>query len=213
MDFVVSCVYFTCNGHSVTCCFLWQGAFYAQVATGNVYNLNPLVFQKLTFRFPTFPVSVTVTDVSVGSFYSPIHFIVFAWVLFDCITSQCLNITSNGTLLPCYGRTWKICHKNDSDINFKGCLRVSGKVGEKNVFSVIFPASSQTVPLPLSWFESHPRWPPVAQYAIVGLACEQSSYYHDHTLLEMRRERELLRKTIQTGSSRSVRDSCDRRNM
>ena len=105
MDFVVSCVYFTCNGHSVTCCFLWQGAFYAQVATGNVYNLNPLVLQKLTFRFPTFPVSVTVTDVSVGSFYSPIHFIVFAWVLFDCITIQCLNITSNGMLLPCYGRT------------------------------------------------------------------------------------------------------------
>ena len=85
--------------------------------------------------------------------------------------------------------------------------------GEKKLFSVIFPASSQTVPLPLSWFETHPRWPPVTQYAIVGLACEQSSYYHDHTLLEMHREREFLGKTIQTGSSRSVRNSCDRRNM
>ena len=105
MDFVVSCEYFTSNGHSVTCCFLWQGAFYAQVASGNAYNLNPLVFQKLTFLFPTFPVSPTVTDVRVDSSYSPIHFIVFAWGLFDCITVQCLNITSNGMFLPCYGRT------------------------------------------------------------------------------------------------------------
>ena len=40
--------------------------------------------------------------------------------------------------------------------------------GEKKLFSVIFPASSQTVPLPLSWFETHPRWPPVKEYA--GLA-------------------------------------------
>ena len=125
MDFVVSCVHVTCNGYSVSRCFLWQGAFYAQVATGNAYNLNPLVFQKLTFRFPAFPFFVTVTDVSVGSFYSPIHFKVFAWVLFDCITIQRLNITSNGMLLPCYGRTWKIFHKNDvRDTNFKGSLRV-----------------------------------------------------------------------------------------
>ena len=36
----------------------------------------------------------------------------------------------------------------------------------------------------------------------MGLACEQSSYYHDHTLPEMHWEREFLRKTIQTGSSR-----------
>ena len=106
MDFVVSCVYFTCNDHAETRCFLWQGAFYAQVATGNVYNLNPLVFQKLTCRFPTFPFSVTVTDFSVGSYF-PIHFIVFAWDFFDCMTIHCLNITSNGTLLLCYGRTWK----------------------------------------------------------------------------------------------------------
>ena len=47
-------------------------------------------------------------------------------------------------------------------------LTQSGKGGEKNLFSVIFPTSSQTVPLPLSWFETHPRWPPVTQYA--GLA-------------------------------------------
>ena len=124
MDFVVSCKYFTFNGHSVTYCFLWQGAFYAQDDTGNANNLNPLVFQKLTFRFPTLPIFVTVTDVSVGSFYSPIHFIVFAWVLLDCITIQCLNITSNGTLLPCYGRTWKICHKNDVILTLKGLLKV-----------------------------------------------------------------------------------------
>ena len=91
-------MHFTCNGRIVTRCFLWQGAFYAQGATGNVYNLNPLVFQKLTFIFETFPILVTVTDVSVGSFYSPIHFQVFAWVLFDCITIHCLNITSNGML-------------------------------------------------------------------------------------------------------------------
>ena len=89
----------------MTRCFLWQGAFYAQVAGGNAYNLNPLVFQKLTFSFRTVPIFVTVTDVSVDSFYSPIHFIVFAWVLFDCITIQRLNITPNGMLLPCYGRT------------------------------------------------------------------------------------------------------------
>ena len=94
-------------------------------------------------------------------------------------------------------------------------LTQSGKGGEKNFFSVIFPVSSQTVPflVPLSWNETHPLWPPVTQYAIVGLACEQSSYYHDYTLLEMHREREFLGKTIQTGSSRSVRNSCDRRNM
>ena len=92
-------------------------------------------------------------------------------------------------------------------------LTQPGKEGEKNFFPVIFPASFQTVPLPLSWFETHPRWPPVTQYAIVGLACEQSSYYHDYTLLEMHREREFLGKTIQTGSSLSVRNSCDRRNM
>ena len=54
-------------------------------------------------------------------------------------------------------------------------LTQSGKGGEKNLFSVIFPTSSQTVPLPLSWFETHPRWPPVTQYALVGLTCEQSS--------------------------------------
>ena len=100
MDFVVSCEYLTYNGHSVTFCFLWQSAVYAQGVTGNANNLNPLVFQKLTFRFPTFPFFVTVTDVSVDSFYSPIHFIVFAWVRFDCITIQRLNITPNGTLLP-----------------------------------------------------------------------------------------------------------------
>ena len=93
-------------------------------------------------------------------------------------------------------------------------LTQPGKEGEKNFFPVIFPASFQTVPLPLSWFETHPRWPPVTQYAIVGLACEQSSYYHDYTLPEMHRERKFLGKTIQTGSSsRSVRNSCDRRNM
>ena len=93
-------------------------------------------------------------------------------------------------------------------------LTQPGKEGEKNFFPVIFPASFQTVPLPLSWFETHPRWPPVTQYAIVGLACEQSSYYHDYTLPEMHREKEFLGKTIQTGSSsRSVRNSCDRRNM
>ena len=100
MDFVVSCEYLTYNGHSVTFCFLWQSAVYAQGVTGNVNNLNPLVFQKLTFIFPTFPFAVTVTDVPFGSFYFPIHFQVFAWVSFDCITIQCLNITSNGTLLP-----------------------------------------------------------------------------------------------------------------
>ena len=92
-------------------------------------------------------------------------------------------------------------------------LTQPGKGSEKNFFPVIFPASFQTVPLPLSWFETHPRWPPVTQYAIVGLACEQSSYYHDYTLLEIHREREFLGKTIQTGSSLSVRNSCDRRNM
>ena len=68
-------------------------------------------------------------------------------------------------------------------------LTQPGKGGEKNFFPVIFPASFQTVPLPLSWFETHPRWPPVTQYAIVGLACEQSSYYHDYTLPEMHREK------------------------
>ena len=120
MDFVVSCEYLTYNGHSVTFCFLWQSAVYAQGVTGNANNLNPLVFQKLTFIFPTFPFAVTVTDVSFGSFYFPIHFQVFAWVSFDCITIQCLNITSNGTLLPCYGRTWKICHKNDVILTLKG---------------------------------------------------------------------------------------------
>ena len=53
-------------------------------------------------------------------------------------------------------------------------------------------------PLPLlSWFETYPRWPPVTQYAIVGLACEQSNY-HDYTLPEMHREREFLGKTIYT---------------
>ena len=93
-------------------------------------------------------------------------------------------------------------------------LTQPGKGSEKNFFPVIFPASFQTVPLPLSWFETHPRWPPVTQYAIVGLACEQSSYYHDYTLPEMHRERKFLGKTIQTGSSsRSVRNSCDRRNI
>ena len=92
-------------------------------------------------------------------------------------------------------------------------LTQSGKGGEKNLFSVIFTASSQTVPLPLSWFETHPRWPPVTQFAIVaGLACEQSSYYHDYTLLEIYREREFLGKTIQRGSSILVRNSSDRRN-
>ena len=91
--------------------------------------------------------------------------------------------------------------------------RSRGREARKKFFSFIFPASSQTVPLPLSWFETHPRWQPVTQYAIVGLACEQSSYYHDHTLLEMHRGRKFFGKTIQTGSSRSVRNSCDRRNM
>ena len=52
----------------------------------------------------------------------------------------------------------------------------------------IFPASPQTFPLPLSLFEAHPRRPPVTQYAIVGLASKQSSYYHDYTSLEMHRE-------------------------
>ena len=66
----------------------------------------------------------------------------------------------------------------------------------------IFPASPQTFPLPLSLFEAHPRWPPVTQYAIVGVASKQSSYYHDYTSLEMHREGEFLGKTIQTGSSR-----------
>ena len=94
-------------------------------------------------------------------------------------------------------------------------LTQPGKGSEKNFFPVIFPASFQTVPFPLSWFETHPRWPPVTQYTIVGLACEQSSYYHDYTLPEMHRERKFLGKTIQTAgsSSRSVRNSCDRRNI
>ena len=96
-------------------------------------------------------------------------------------------------------------------------LTQSGKGGKKHLFSVISLTFFQTVPLPLplplSWFETHPRWPPVTQYAIEGLACEQSSYYHDYTLLEMHREREFLGKTIQTGSFLSVRNSCDRRNM
>ena len=60
-------------------------------------------------------------------------------------------------------------------------LTQPGKGSEKNLFPVIFPASFQTVTLPLSWFETHPRWPPVTQYAIVGLTWEQSSYYHDYT--------------------------------
>ena len=122
MDCVVSCVHFTCNGHIVIRGFLWQSAVYGQVATGNANNLNALVFQK-TFRYPTSLITVTATDFF-GSFHFPIHFIVFAWVLFDCTTIQRLNITSNGTLLPCYGRTWKICHKNDVILTLKGLLKV-----------------------------------------------------------------------------------------
>ena len=122
MDFVLSCLHFTCNGHIVTRCVLWQSAVYGQGATGNVNKLNALVFQK-TFQYPTCLITVTVTDFF-ASFHFPIHFIVFAWVLFDCITIQRLNITSNGALLPCYGRTWKICHKNDVILTLKGLFKV-----------------------------------------------------------------------------------------
>ena len=100
-----------------------------------------------------------------------------------------------------------------SSAHRRGTCGHRGREARKISFQLFSHVSFQTVPLPLSWFETHPRWPPVTQYAIVGLACEQSSYYHGYTLLEMHREREFLGKTIQTGSSRSVRNSCDRRNM
>ena len=93
--------------------------------------------------------------------------------------------------------------------------RSRGREARNISFQIFFllPPKLSPFPFPLSWFETYPRWPPVTQYAIVGLACEQSSYYHDYTLPEMHREREFLGKTIQSGSSRSVRNSCDRRNM
>lgn len=106
----VSCVHFTEKSHSVTRCFLWQGAFYVQGALGNAQHLNPLVFQK-AFRCPTFLITVTVTDFISRSFQFPIQLVYFTWVLSDCSTIQFLNITFtfNGTLLPRYNRTWKIC--------------------------------------------------------------------------------------------------------
>ena len=72
--------------------------------------------------------------------------------------------------------------------------RRRGREARKISFQLFSHVSFQTVPLPISWFETHPRWPPVTQYAIVGLACEQSSYYHDNTSLEMHREKEFLEK-------------------
>lgn len=110
MKAVVSCAHLTYKGQSVTHCFLWQGAFYVQGAFGNVQHLNPLVFEQ-TFQCPTFLITVTVTDWIFRSFQFPIQIFDFTWVLFDCSTIQCLNITftSNGTLLQRYDRTWKIC--------------------------------------------------------------------------------------------------------
>ena len=78
-------------------------------------------------------------------------------------------------------------------------LTQSGKGGEKNFFSDIFPASFQTVPLPLSWFETHPRWPPVTQYAIVGLTSEQSSYCHDYTCWKCTGKRNWISRKNDTG--------------
>ena len=101
-------------------------------------------------------------------------------------------------------------YRGDGRRNFDAAGEGKREKFLSSYFSRFFPNCHP----PLSWFETHPRWPPVTQYTIVGLACEQSSYYHDYTLPEMHRERKFPGKTIQTGSSsRSVRNSCDRRNI